>query len=466
MAEQVAEDLFNQNAGGMRTSVEKGFMTDRIFISPDHQKPVNMDLISVLDQSVRNQEHFIAFAEYGRKLNRVFKDRGSDDLKHVITRTLGSEMMDDINEYITQVINPTQRTELHNLQKGIRFMRGNLGAAYLSFKPSSVLLQLITSPWPSVIDVKPKYLIQGYLQLLKHPVETVQEINERSPMMKNRTMNVIIDEILKQARAIGDPKIMQQIARIQEVGSLGLTYADRYSVAGQWMGAFHQRMDELNAEGIASEKAEQMATVYADNILLKTQPTGDRTELAPLFNTRNEFVRSFIQFTTSLNVIWSNITYDMRVAANDSMNKAMPDDVRKTQFSKVIGTLVGYGMAGLLLGAVMEGHDEDDDKIDKLRNYIYWSFTQGADSVPLIGSQVSELIRSAVTGDNAQFYSDDFYPGMTKILNGAKYLTQGDISKALENFGKGAGYMVGLPVSGAQQIVDAVREGPEALIGR
>jgi hypothetical protein len=466
MAEQVAEDLFNQNAGGMRTSVEKGFMTDRIFISPDHQKPVNMDLISVLDQSVRNQEHFIAFAEYGRKLNRVFKDRGSDDLKHVITRTLGSEMMDDINEYINQVINPTQRTELHNLQKGIRFMRGNLGAAYLSFKPSSVLLQLLTSPWPSVIDVKPKYLIQGYLQLLKHPVETVQEINERSPMMKNRTMNVIIDEILKQARAIGDPKIMQQIARIQEVGSLGLTYADRYSVAGQWMGAFHQRMDELNAEGIASEKAEQMATVYADNILLKTQPTGDRTELAPLFNTRNEFVRSFIQFTTSLNVIWSNITYDMRVAANDSMNKAMPDDVRKTQFSKVIGTLVGYGMAGLLLGAVMEGHDEDDDKIDKLRNYIYWSFTQGADSVPLIGSQVSELIRSAVTGDNAQFYSDDFYPGMTKILNGAKYLTQGDISKALENFGKGAGYMVGLPVSGAQQIVDAVREGPEALIGR
>lgn len=466
MAEQVAEDLFNQNAGGMRTSVEKGFMTDRIFISPDHQKPVNMDLISVLDQSVRNQEHFIAFAEYGRKLNRVFKDRGSDDLKHVITRTLGSEMMDDINEYINQVINPTQRTELHNLQKGIRFMRGNLGAAYLSFKPSSVLLQLLTSPWPSVIDVKPKYLIQGYLQLLKHPVETVQEINERSPMMKNRTMNVIIDEILKQARAIGDPKIMQQIARIQEVGSLGLTYADRYSVAGQWMGAFHQRMDELNAEGIASEKAEQMATVYADNILLKTQPTGDRTELAPLFNTRNEFVRSFIQFTTSLNVIWSNITYDMRVAANDSMNKTMPDDVRKTQFSKVIGTLVGYGMAGLLLGAVMEGHDEDDDKIDKLRNYIYWSFTQGADSVPLIGSQVSELIRSAVTGDNAQFYSDDFYPGMTKILNGAKYLTQGDISKALENFGKGAGYMVGLPVSGAQQIVDAVREGPEALIGR
>lgn len=466
MAEQVAEDLFNQNAGGMRTSVEKGFMTDRIFISPDHQKPVNMDLISVLDQSVRNQEHFIAFAEYGRKLNRVFKDQGAEDLRHVIGRTLGSEMVDDINDYITQVINPVQKTELHNLQKGIRFMRGNLGAAYLSFKPSSVLLQLLTSPWPSVIDVKPKYLIQGYLQLLKHPVETVQEINERSPMMKNRTMNVIIDEILKQARAIGDPKIMQQIARIQEVGSLGLTYADRYSVAGQWMGAFHQRMDELNAEGIASEKAEQMATVYADNILLKTQPTGDRTELAPLFNTRNEFVRSFIQFTTSLNVIWSNITYDMRVAANDSMNKAMPDDVRKTQFSKVIGTLVGYGMAGLLLGAVMEGHDEDDDKIDKLRNYIYWSFTQGADSVPLIGSQVSELIRSAVTGDNAQFYSDDFYPGMTKILNGAKYLTQGDISKALENFGKGAGYMVGLPVSGAQQIVDAVREGPEALIGR
>jgi hypothetical protein len=123
-------------------------------------------------------------------------------------------------------------------------------------------------------------------------------------------------------------------------------------------------------------------------------------------------------------------------------------------------------MAGALLGAVADGYDEDDDLLDKLRKWIYWSFTQGTGSVPLIGDQVDEVVKSLVTGDKPVFFADDFFPGMSKVLKGVGNLTQGEFIKALENLGKGAGYMAGVPVSGIQQAVDAVKEGPQVLLGR
>ncbi len=467
MAEQVAEDLFNQNAGGMRTSVEKGFMKDRIKISPDHQKPVNMDLVSVLDQSVRTQEHFIAFAEYGRKLNRVFKDQGAEDLRHVIERTLGSEMVDDINDYITQVINPVQRTELKGLQNGVRFLRGNLGPAYLGLKPSSMLLQALSSLWPGLQDVKPMYLVNAYMQVFQHPVETINEINELSPMMKNRTMNVIIAELLQESNKMGKSKAVKMLKKGQEYSTLPLTIIDRYAVAGQWLGAYHQRMDQLNKEGVASQKAESMAVVYADDVILRTQPTGDRTEIAPLFNIKNEFAKAATQFTTSLNQIWTNYTYDMRVSAKALLtDKTMPDAVRNAHMRRVVGTIVGYAMAGLLLGAVMEGFDDDDDEISKLRKIIYWTFTQGAGSTPLFGQEISEILKEAVTDEKAQFYGDNFYPSLQKILYGAKSLAGGDLQKAAKNLAIGFGYATGSPVSGIQQVIDATQEGPQVLLGR
>lgn len=454
MSQQVADDIFNQNAGGMPTGVQKGFTKDRIAISADHQRPIDLDLMQVWNRSVRQQEHFIAFAEYGRKLNRVFKNPGASDVKNVIIRTLGQEMLDDVNDYIGDVVNPVREAKLKKMESAVRFMRGNLGAAYLTWKLSSMVLQTITSPAPFLIDVKPSYLAKSYMELASHPIETIERISEMSPMMKNRTMNVIIDQILQQSRTYTQSKVKRALFSMQELGSMGLTMVDRYAVAGGWLGAYHQRLDQLTAEGLDTAKAQQMAVVYADDITLKTQPTGDATEIAPLFTTGSEFAKAFTQFTTSMNVIWTNLTYDMPIA------------VRKGQMNKALGTLIGYGMAGAILGAVAEGFDDDDDEIDKLRKWIYWSFTQGTGSIPLIGDQVDEVIKSAVTGDKPVFFADEFFPGMSKVLKGVGNLTQGEFLKALENLGKGAGYMAGVPVSGIQQVIDATQEGPQVLLGR
>lgn len=318
---------------------------------------------------------------------------------------------------------------------------------------SSMVLQAITSPFPFLQEISPAYFAKGYFELFADPT-TLNRIYELSPMMKNRTMNVIIDQILQRSRTYTQNRAKRFLFDMQELGAMGLTMVDRYAVAGGWLGAYHQRLDQLTAEGIDTAKAEQMAVVYADDITLKTQPTGDATEIAPLFTTGSEFARAFTQFTTSMNVIWTNLTYDLPVA------------VKRKEFANAVGRIVSYGMAGAILGAVAEGFDDDDDEIDKLRKWIYWTFTQGTGSIPLIGDQVDEVVKSAITGEKPAFFADDFFPGISKVLKGVGNLTQGEFDKAFENLSKGAGYIYGVPVSGIQEAYDATQEGPQVLLGR
>lgn len=454
MNQQIADDIFNRNAGGLPTAVQKGFTKERINISPDHQRPVNLDLMQVWNQSVRQQEHFIAFAEYGRMLNRVFKNRGSEDLQNVISRVYGREMVNDVHNYITDIINPVRETRLKNMEKGIKVMRGNLGAAYLTWKMGSIVLQAITSPAPFLIDVNPRYLLRGYYDVYSHPIASIEMINEMSPMMKHRTMNIIIDQILEQSRQYTKNKALRTLYKSQEVGGMGLTLVDRYAVAGGWLGAYYQHIEMLMEKGMTEAEAKVQAIEWADDITLKSQPIGDATEIAPLFVTGSEFARAFTQFTTSLNVIYNNLTYDLPLA------------VKNKEYSRVIGTITGYALAGAILGAVSEGYDEDDDEMDKLRKWIYWSFTQATGSVPLIGDQVDAISRSLITGDKPVFFEDDFFPGMSKILKGVGHLTQANWEKALSELGQGAGYVMGLPISGGKQFIKGITEGPGAFLGR
>lgn len=437
LAAKIADDLYNTNAGKGMTAVEKGMIKARLTISPDHQMPVDTDYFKLWTDSVEDQEHFIASNAYVRKLNRVFKTMGSKDLRANIQTVYGDGMLADIDNYINEVANPNINTDTQGVNRFLTFLRGALYPAYLAFKSSSVILQMITSPAPFLREVGPVELAKGLLQMSLHPFETWNYVTERSVTMENRSMNPLIDEVKKAAQNYTDPKYKQLWHRIQEVGTEGLELADRWSVTAGWLAVFKKKKNEYMAQGMEDKQAEREAVKYADQVVLETQPTGDKTELAPLFKVGGPAWQAFTQFQVSLNVIWNNLTYD--VLFSDRVNH---------ERRKAMGTLIGYALAGALLYSVQEGFDDDDDAEDIILKLLYGATTQYTSSIPLVSSNIDNYLKSKMTGEAWYSRSSQLYPGLDSLAQG---LATGNMDKVF----RAVGILSGAPVSGIKEFEHA-----------
>jgi hypothetical protein len=270
-------------------------------------------------------------------------------------------------------------------------------------------------------------------------------------------MNPIIQLILERAQEQKDNKLSKFNKKKQEIGSMGLTWVDRWAVAGGWLGAYRQKYAELSNQQMNKSVAEleRMATEWADEVVLRTQPTGDRLELSPFFKMGGEAMRIVTQFQTSLNVIWKNMTYDV------------PSMVKHHEFGRAIGQVVGYVMAGALLGAVAEGYSDDDDTAkEKMLKWLYWSTTQFSEAVMIFGNEVDNIWRSLITGEKPSYFSSTMFPAASSFFAGVVDITQENWDRALKNLSSGFGYFTGAPVSGIRQIFRAAEEGPGAFLGR
>ena len=444
----MADSLFNLNANKMIRNPEKGFTISRIEISPRHQKNIDMSLVGVWQTAVREQEHLIEFAGYIKKLRQVFQGNGSSELRRAVDMRYTSALMPQIDSYIDLVANPETRPKRNSSDEIFKNLRGQTGAAYLGWKLSGLVLQAITSPAPGFSELKPWEIFSAYASIGMHPLESIEFINSRSIMMKNRTMNPIIDEVVRRKNEWGQTKGQRIYSKFMDVGQMGLTMVDRYAVAGSWMAMYQRTLNEQLKAGSDSVYAEAAAIQKADEFILRTQPTGDVTELASLFRNQNEAAKTILQFQTSLNVIWNNLTANVVGMA------------RQKKFSQIIGTFMGYAVAGLVLGMVQNGYDDDDETKDKVLKSLYWSLTQGLDSVPIVGSVVDGVVQKMVTGESSWATSRgvSVSPALDKVVQGLNAVMKKDWQTAISKTAEGAGIVAGMPVSGIKQAIEAAQQ--------
>ena len=453
----MADALFNLNTGDFNAALDKGMTIARIKIAPRHQRGVNLSLLEVWQKSVRNQEHLIEYAQYAKKLKGVFGSNASE-LVSVVDKVYSPALMSEIQSYIDIVVNPYSGQPKSNLDKTLKNLRGRTGAAYLGWKLPGVVLQFCTSAWPFLQDMGPVSLLRGYLKLAAGRGEVLNMIYEKSPMMKHRTMNTIVQEALERR---GDPtrsKAGRAIDKFNEIGQLGLTWVDKVLVAGGWLGAYETALQKNLDAGMDTALADAAAAKTADDIVLRVQPAGDVTELPSLFRSKNELVKIFLQFQSSMSVIWNNLIWDNIGFA------------RNRQFGKIITSVVAYGMAGIALGLVADGFDdEDDDVADRARKLSYWFLTQGVESAPVFGSDISMILQRAMTGER-DYYGNgtDMFPGITKIFSGIEDIVASDkpFMEGLKDIAYGVGIFTGAPVSGLKNLKKLAEEGPAALLGR
>ena len=435
---------------------EGGFMITRKVIRPRNQGNINLSLIGNWRRAVADQEHLIENAAYVKQLRSVFASRTSKEVARAIDQAYGTSLRKEIVDYIELIANPNKSEPKTNFDKAVKAFRGRTGAAYLGWKTSGIILQAITSPMPGLSEINPAKLTAAYLQIGAHPIETINMINEKSIFMKKRTMDMIVDEAIQRRSQWNQNRFQKIMNKQEEIGQIGLTLVDRYAVAGNWLAMYNMTLQENLENGMDTAVAEAAAVQRADNFILRTQPVGDSTEMASMFRKGNELTKAVLQFQASLNVIWNNI---------------VPDTIgfaRNKEYGKIVGTMVGYAMAGVILGLVADGFDDDDDTKKKILKLSYWSITQQLSSVPLVSvSGIDGLVQKLITGKSE--YSGvgvTIFPGVDKTVQAITAMSQGNWEKAASKAGEAAGIFLGAPTSAIKQYVRAATGDWMALLGR
>ena len=465
--EDIKNDLLN-TVPGTRGVVDKGFTKERNkTISPLHQKAIKYDLFKVWTESVKKQEHFIAMQEYINQLNSLFVDGDKAKLlRSRIENTYGKTMLDNLDEYIKEVANPDAGALQQDPAKDIlNAAKGNIYAAYLGFKLSSITNQLITSPAAFLGKVSPIRLASNLLQMIVHYKDISEKVFELSPFMKSRNFDLIAGEIKESAENLGLSKAQRGWNKVLEFGLKGLEFADQFSVVAGWKAIFDQELERLGGE---TEENIRTASAIADEYVYETQPLSDKSEIAPLFKNKSAFTNIMLQFQTSLNVVWNNLAYDT------------VQDFRKKNWRKAVGTVVGYAMAGSLL-ALAHGEfkpDDDDDEDEKLKKFWmkfgYSVLSQGVESIPIFSNVVDPIFKYIVTDEKPSYTSNMItpFPFIANASEATKYTVQAirekdteALTKALDKGADAFMLALGLPYSGLRELQAIQDVGIQALIG-
>ncbi|MDR2095887.1 MAG: hypothetical protein LBP76_10285 [Treponema sp.] len=465
-----ARDLMGASYGAFNLFVEKGFTKERQAIPPQYQTAIKLDVLGVWSEAVSREEHFMAYGQLVKDLNAVYKQ--NRQVKDAIQRRYGRQAVDYINKYINELASPTTEKVRTALDNTIRNLRGNTAAAYLGWKTSTIAKQFLTSPAPFFAYMNPIEYWGAFVEFSTNREGSWREITSLSEYIEHRSANLLTDIVKERAKQKFDSKAEAAISAFNKKGMEGLEWIDRMCVAPGWLVLYRKeyaRLTDNSDTATMSEKDIRVkAARYADDITGLIQPSALEQDLSPLFKGNTELGKAFLQFTASLNVIWQNIRYDL------------PQMIRDKRYKSAAGTVIGYTLAGIMLGAVTAGFDEDDDEASKIQKAAWWATTQFTDAFPIIGSEVTRLTELAFTGKMRYQGGMNILPTFQKGYNAATGAVSGIQNKDFDKLLKAAAAAVeaaaiykALPVSGFKEAGRVIGIGggktgfnPGAALGR
>jgi len=395
-------------------------------MSPHNHRPVRYQATSVFFDAVDHQEHLINFGEYAKLLSGVFNNNmHSEALMSIIEANLGKAGVKYVQDWVKVVANPSafENTGEDMGDLPTRLLRGTTVISNLSWRWTSVMTQLLTSPLPFLSEASPGMMMAVAAEAAMKGPSWYHEIEKQSAILEARQMDQIKEDIESMKDGF--------IKKLGQEGMKGLEFADRFSVAIGWEAVRREKLKTLGEAG---------AREYADQVVVRTQPSSDPLYRAPIYRNMTVGKQLILQFTQPLNVVWQNIRYDM------------PQSLRDHDYKKFIGYLAAYSLSGLAMGLVrsIRGYGPDDDDPDKWAKYwLHASMSQYLESIPFAGDALSSLTRSWLTGDTVDM-PDDNMPAMSDLVNGVRAFGKGDITKAFVNTGLALGQFTGIPTRAVQ----------------
>lgn len=462
LVSQMREDLLARTPR-LGRGVAKGNTLERIKIGARNQLPITLDALGVYRRGIEKQEHYIAYADYVRDMKLLAQnDRTASQFRYMVRQTHGQGVLDYLDAWLDEAANPRAYTDAQKQREGFdavfRLLRGPLGMAYLGFRTSTALKQLVTSPIP-YLPYAGGALVSSMLKNLNiaEYMKALKVAKEKSPFIRHRQMSPALAAIKEYAQSAGIPKAMKAAAEM----CMKLTEAaDMWSVVSGWMAIYEKTLAELaKDESLSPEQREERAVKEADKVTIRTQPTGRRADLSPAFKSDSEVQKFLLQFQGPMNVIYNQLFHDV------------PADIRDGHIARAGAIIGGYLATGAILALLVAPRGDDDDEDKTAKRMLAGALRQPLDTLPLVGSIAGDGLESLITGERRYRGSQDAFPALGKALSGAGGMMSAQDEeafwRALGMFAEGTGMLTGLPTSAIKEYYRVLFKGDfGALLGK
>jgi hypothetical protein len=329
------EDLENNFRQSLKPPGNKGFTLAR---NENYNQPLILDLgkqLSAIDEEMR----FIYLQPAVRDAQRIINDRDFQRAIEPYDRAATNSMlMPWLDNTARQTVSRPSGVVLLDIISSWLRHASSLTALGFSVINAAIQASGISS---ARTQVQGKYLRAALIQWVRHPIDAVRAIAERSEFMQQR-FDTQTRKLRDDIAYMTSDKALRGVKVVQQAAARGAFFLQRL-VQGSvdvvtWQGGY--------AEAIASGKSEVEAVEAADSAVRRAQGSTNPEDL-PAYETGTPFVRLFSQFGS-----FSNVMLNQIMGAQPGW-----DRVKAIGWALFVPAL----LEGVIRTALMGGPEDDDE---------------------------------------------------------------------------------------------------------
>lgn len=430
--QQLARHILGKEGAGNRYT-EKGFTKER----KGGALAIRLGELSIWQDMVGKQEHFITHAHHVRQMNRVLANR---NIAVAMKQKLDHEIYKWLQKYVSDVAQYNIHQPATRAEKFWAGWRKRLSVVHLSLNLPVIGRQVWS--YPNVLGYADADIwAKGPIEFAAKTAEITRFVEERSPQVKDRSMESVFEEI----SALNKGKKENVRRRIAEAPMKWISTVDKATCVITWKAAYDteiRRQQKAIDEGKQTFIDEEKAIRHADTAFLKTQPQARAKDLAWIYR-QGEAAKMFLMFSQQLNQLWNIASADV------------PMYWRQKNWKMLAMQFTGYMMASVAMGVFARKRLPDD--IGELgEDFI----VQVLNTVPMVGKEIVSLAQGWDVSNPSPFTSmENLWRGFDAMKNMVEEgPNEKDLKKLVRYGGQFAAEVMGLPFTGPRRAVNAVDE--------
>jgi hypothetical protein len=332
----------------VRATTEKGHTKARIEAAA---YPILLNL-EVIPQHIAQVIHDITHREAVVTANRLLNH---NEMRNVLNATITAPYYRVLKLWLATVANDrnVDRTGVEFWTRFAGGLRTNATIVGMGFRFTTMFSQLAGLS-QSLDIVKPKYLSTAFLRFMRHPVEALDWVGEKSGEMRHRR-NALDRDIRDGIRKLQGKHDVKHWVQAKAFAGVGLF--DAIVAVPTWMGAYEQAKAEGLSEGDAVDAA--------DRAVRLSQGSGGAKDLAAVQRS-NEMMKLFTMFYSYFSVLYNRLRNMGRLKRMGEIGYL--DVAYKSLVMVMVPAVLGDLLAGRGPG------DDDDPAWWTLRKMLIYPF--------------------------------------------------------------------------------------------